>query len=270
MLHAAFHLFLLTGVERTRIRAAKIAAHAAGYRYAGRIVVAAFRAGKAFTGTLKLAGKAALVALVDRRVGAVIRHVLIAVIPHVFQRFKVVLDVRVFAVADKAAAGDRGIGRFKVNFVVRVNLFLHVQVEAVGVVTFVSHPFHNTELGGVQTAETVTQVFARRTVQAKAVAGLFFPLVNGIAQALNNGDAFLAQRVAVIHMRVAKQGVDGFVNADIAQRDRRTTVFEDLRHVVVRFQTHAAGPFHIEDWRDTGFHPFQTGDAGHQRFTCQL
>ena len=59
MLHAAFHLFLLTGVERTRIRAAKIAAHAAGYRYAGRIVVAAFRAGKAFTGTLKLAGKTA-------------------------------------------------------------------------------------------------------------------------------------------------------------------------------------------------------------------
>ncbi|MNV43799.1 hypothetical protein D3C71_1355280 [compost metagenome] len=71
-------------------------------------------------------------------------------------------------------------------------------------------------------------------------------------------------------MLIAKQGVDGFVNADIAQGDRCATVLKDFRHVVVRFQAHAAGPFHIQNRCDAGFDPFQTGDAGHQGFTRQL
>ena len=66
MFDAAFHFFLLTGVERTRIRAAEITAHAAGHGDAGGVVVTAFRAGKAFAGAFKLTGKAALVAFVDR------------------------------------------------------------------------------------------------------------------------------------------------------------------------------------------------------------
>ena len=270
MLHATLHLFLLPGVKRTRIRAAEIAAHATGHGDASRIVVAAFRAGKAFAGALKLAGKAALVALVDWRVGPVIRHVLIAVIPHVFQRLQVVLNVRVLAVADEAAAGDRWIRCFKVDLVVRVHLFLHVEVEAVGVIPFVGHAFHNPELGGVQTAEAVAQVLARGAVEAKPVAGFLFPLVNRVAQALNDGDAFFAQGLAVVHMRIARQCVDGLVNTDVAQRNRRATVFEDLRHVIVRFQTHSAGPFHIEDRRDAGFDPFKARNAGHQRLTRQL
>jgi hypothetical protein len=64
MFHARFTL-LLAGVKRTRIRAAEITAHATGHGDASRIVVAAFRAGEAFAGTLELTGKAALVALVD-------------------------------------------------------------------------------------------------------------------------------------------------------------------------------------------------------------
>ncbi len=60
------------------------------------------------------------------------------------------------------------------------------------------------------------------------------------------------------------------MNADIAQRNRRATVFEDLGHVIVRLQPHAAGAFHVEDWRHAGFDPFQTGDAGHQRLSRQL
>ena len=94
MLHAALHFFLLAGVERTGVRAPEIATHAAGYRHAGGIVVAAFRAGEAFAGAFELTGKAALVAFVDRRIGSVIGHVLIAVIPHVFQRSQVVLNIR--------------------------------------------------------------------------------------------------------------------------------------------------------------------------------
>ena len=233
-------------------------------------MVAAFRAGEAFTGTFKLTGEAALVTLINWRVGPVIRHVLVAIVPNVLQRLEVVLNVRVLAVADEAAAGDRRIGRFEVDLVVRVHLFLDVEVEAVGVVPFIGHAFHNPDLGGVQAAEAVAQVLAWGAVQAETVAGFLFPLVYRVAQALNDGDAFLTQGFAVVHVRVAKQGVDGLVNADVAQRNRRAAVFEDLGYVIVRLQAHAAGPFHIENWRDAGFDPFEARNAGHQRLTRQL
>jgi hypothetical protein len=113
MFHAAFHFFLLPGVKRTGIRAAKITAYAAGHRHTCGVVVAAFRAGKSFAGTLKLTGKAALIAFINRRVSTVIRHMLIAVIPDVFQRTQVVLNIRVLAVANETAAGERGYGASK-------------------------------------------------------------------------------------------------------------------------------------------------------------
>ena len=226
-------------------------------------MVTAFRAGEAFAGAFELTGKAALVALVDWRVGAVIRYVLVAVVPHIFQRLQVVLNVRVFAVANKAAVRQRRVGRFEIDFVVRVNLLLHVEVEAVGVVTLIGHAFNQAELGGIQTAEAVAQVFTWRAVQAKAVAGFIFPLINRVAQALDDGHAFFTQHFAVVHVLIAEQRVDGFVNTDIAQRDRRATVFEDLRHVIVCLQTYAACAFHIEDWCHAGFHPFQTRNTSH-------
>lgn len=86
-------------------------------------MVTAFRAGEAFAGAFEFTGKAALVALIDRCVGSVIRHVLIAVIPDVFQCFQVVLNVRVLAVANEAAVRQRRIRCFEIDFVVRVNLF---------------------------------------------------------------------------------------------------------------------------------------------------
>ncbi len=113
MLNAAFNLFLLAGVERTSVRAAEIAADPSGDRHPGGIVVATFRAGKAFTGTFELAGKAALIALIDRRVGTVIGDMLVAVIPDIFQRFQVVLDIRVFAVANEAPLASGGYGASK-------------------------------------------------------------------------------------------------------------------------------------------------------------
>ena len=140
MLNAAFNLFLLAGVERTSVRAAEIAADPSGDRHPGGIVVATFRAGKAFTGTFELAGKAALIALIDRRVGTVIGDMLVAVIPDIFQRFQVVLDIRVFAVANEAPVGQRRIRRFEVDLVVRVNLFFDIEVEAVGSSPYRSRP----------------------------------------------------------------------------------------------------------------------------------
>ena len=60
------------------------------------------------------------------------------------------------------------------------------------------------------------------------------------------------------------------MDTDIAQRNRRPAVFENLGDVVVGFQSHAAGPFHIEDRRHARFYPFQAGNTGHQRFARQL
>ena len=112
-------------------------------------MVAAFRAGEAFTGAFEFAGEAAFVAFVNGRIGAVVRHAVVAVIPHVFQRLKVVLDVRVFAVANKAAAGEWRVHHFKVQFVVWIDFFLYVQVIAVGVVAFVGDAVDDTKLFGV-------------------------------------------------------------------------------------------------------------------------
>ena len=191
-------------------------------------MVATFRAGKAFTGTFELASKAALIALIDRRVGTVIGDMLVAVIPDIFQRFQVVLDIRVFAVANEAPVGQRRIRRFEVDLVVRVNLFLDIEVEAVGVVALIGHALNDAKFGGIKTAEAIAEVFARRAVQAEAVAGLFFPAVDGVTQTSDDGDAFFTQRVAIVHMLITRQRVDGFVDADIAQRNGGATVFKDL------------------------------------------
>ena len=64
-------------------------------------MVTTFRASEAFAGALELASKATLVALIDRRIGAVIRYMLIAVIPDIFQRLQVVLNVWILAVANE-------------------------------------------------------------------------------------------------------------------------------------------------------------------------
>ena len=68
---------------------------------------------------------------------------------------------------------------------------------------------------------------------------------------------------------IAKQCINGFMHANVAQRNRRPAIFEDAGNIVVGFQTHAARPFHIQNRCDAGFDPFQPCDAGHQRFFRQ-
>src|SRR5699024_1550164 len=207
-------------------------------------MVTTFRTSEAFAGALKLAGKATLIAFIDRRVGAVIRYMLIAVIPDIFQRLQVVLNVWIFAVANEATVRQRRVRRFKVDLVVRVHLLLDIEVETVGVVTFISHARHHAKLRGIETAEAVAQVFTWRAVKAKTVTRFFFPLIHRLTQTFNNRDTFRAKLLIVIHMLAAEQRVDGFVDADVTQRNRRTTVFEDFRNVVVSIQTYATSTFH--------------------------
>ena len=141
---------------------------------------------------------------------------------------QVVLNIRVFAVANEAPARQRRVRRFEIDLIVRVHLLLHVEVEAVGVVTFVGNTRHHAKLGGIQTAETIAQVFAWCTVQTKAVAGFVFPLIDRLTQTFHNGDSFSPKLLAVVQVFVAKQRVDGFVNADVTQRNRRAAVFKDF------------------------------------------
>ena len=266
MLDAALDLFLLARVEGARIRAAEVTAHPAGHRHLGGIVVAAAWAGEALGGTLELAGEAAVVALVDGGVGAVIGHPVIAVVPDVFERFQVVLDVGVLAVADEAAAGDGRIGRLEVQLVVGVDLLLHVEVETVGVVTLVGHPGHHAKLLGVDAAEAGAEVLARGGVEAEAVAGLLFPLVGRRLEPRYDGDGLLAQRLAVKQMGAgAKQGVDGLVHPYVTERDGGAAVLEDLADVVVGLEPHAAGPLHVEDGGDPRLDAIESLDAIHQR-----
>ncbi|MNM93417.1 hypothetical protein D3C81_1057910 [compost metagenome] len=128
------------------------------------------------------------------------------------------LQVRVFAVTDETAVGQRGIRRFKIQFVVRIDLFLHVEVEAVGVIAFVGDARYHAEIGGIQPAEAVAQVLARRAVQAEAITGFFLPTVGGGPQAGNNGNRLGAQRFVVVDVPlVTEQRVDGLMQADITQ-----------------------------------------------------
>lgn len=189
-------------------------------------MVTTFRASEAFAGALKLAGKATLVAFIDRCVGAVIRYMLIAVIPDIFQRLQVVLNVWILAIANEATVRQWRVRRFKVDLVVRVHLLLHIEVETVGVVTFIGHARHHAKLSGIETAEAVAQVFTRRAVETEAITRFFFPLIHCLTQTFNNRNTFRAQLLVVVNMLAAEQRVNGFVDADVTQRNRRTTVLK--------------------------------------------
>ncbi len=266
MFDAALHLFLLARIEGACIRAAEVTADTAGHRYLGGVVVAAARAGKALGGALELAGKAAVVALVDGSIGTVVGHLVIAVIPDVFERFQIVLDVGVLAVADEAAAGDGRIGRLEVQLVVGVDLLLHIEVETVGVVALVGHTRHHAKLFGIDAAEAGAEVLARGRVEAEAVAGLLLPLIGRGLEALDDGDGLLLQLGAVEQVyRVTKQSVDGLVYPDVAKGDGGAAVLKDLANVVVGLEAHTASPFHIEDGGDPRLDPVETFDAIHQR-----
>ena len=89
MLHPTLHFLLFTGIKGPRIRAAQIAADPPGNGDARRIVVAAIRTGEAAAGTGELAVEAALVALINRGISAVIGHAVVAVIPDILQRLQI-------------------------------------------------------------------------------------------------------------------------------------------------------------------------------------
>lgn len=153
-------------------------------------MIAAFWTGKALAGTGEFPGKTALVTFIDRCIGTVVRHALIAVIPDIFQRPQIVLQIGILAITDETAARQRGMGRLKVQFVIRVDLLFHIQMETVGVVPFIGHPVDNTELGGVQPAEAVAQVFARGAVQAETIIGFLLPIVGRRLQPCDDRQRF--------------------------------------------------------------------------------
>ena len=114
MFNPTLNLFLFSSIKRTGIRAAEVAADTTGDGDFVTVVVAAFRTGETFAGAFKFTGETAFVAFVDWRVGPVVRHAVVAVIPYVFQRFQVMLNIRVFAVANKTTVSQWWVHHFKV------------------------------------------------------------------------------------------------------------------------------------------------------------
>ena len=114
MLNPTLHLFLFPCIKRTGIRAAEVAADAASNRNFFTVMVTTFRAGETFACAFKFTGETAFITFVDWCVGAVIRHAVVAVIPNVFQCFQVMLNVRVFAVANKSSVSQWWVHHFKV------------------------------------------------------------------------------------------------------------------------------------------------------------
>ncbi len=144
---------------------------------------------------------------------------LIAVIPDIFQRFQVVLNVRVFAVANgNPRSLQRRIRRLLRNrhdVITRVDLLLsHVEVEAVGVVTLYRlrpAPPPNSAVSRRQ--KRSQRVFTWRAVQTKAVAGLVFPLIHGFgADAPQSRCLWRAKLLAVVQVLAAEQRVNGFMD----------------------------------------------------------
>ena len=157
---------------------------------------------------------------------------------------------------------------FKVDLVVGGDLFLNIQMERVGVVTFVGNTFDNAEVFLIQTAETVAQTFAWCGVQTEAIAGFCLPaFYTTLRRYSTMATPFWRSCFVVVNMTFAVQSIDGFVNADVTQGDGSTTILENLTDlVIVRLQSYTTGTFNIRIGCHTGADIIQAleyGSSGH-------
>lgn len=232
-------------------------------------MVIIFRVSEVFVGVFEFIGKVIFVVFINRCIGVVIRYMLIVVILDIFQRFQVVLNVWIFVVVNEIIVRQRRVRRFKVDFVVRVYFFFYIEVEIVGVVIFIGYVRYYVKFSSIETVEAIVQVFIRRVVEIEIIIRFFFLLIYCLTQTFNNGDIFRAKLFVVVNMFVVEQRVNGFVDVDVIQRNRRTIVFEDFRNIIVSIETYVISIFYIEDRGYARFYVFETSDTGYQRFTCQ-
>ena len=103
MFDAGGYFFMATFHHRTDLRIAEIAACAFYDVACLRIGIAAFRALESAFGRIEVPFETALQAVIDRRIRSQIAYFVVGEIPDCFQRFRILLQVRVFAIMDKAA-----------------------------------------------------------------------------------------------------------------------------------------------------------------------
>ncbi len=171
--------------------------------------------------------------------------------------------MRVFAVANETPVRQRQMRRSKSIFVVRVDLLLHVEVEAVGVASAALYRLRpaprRTRRHPKELLQGLVWGFTWRAVQTKAVARiLVFPLIHGLAQTSTIAMP-LARSCFRCRPRVlaAEQRVNGFMDTNVAQRWTHDH-FKDFRHVVVAFSR--TPPGRIGATR--AFHAFKGGRYG--------
>lgn len=126
MFYSALDFFLFTGIKWSGIWTAKIATDTSGHGDFLTVMVTTFRTSKPFTCTFKFTTETTFIAFINRCIGPIVRHSVIAIIPNVLQCFKVMLNIWVFTIANKPAACERWIRQFKIYLVIRIDFFLYV------------------------------------------------------------------------------------------------------------------------------------------------
>ena len=107
--------------------------------------------------------------------------------PHdVLQRFQVVAHIGDLHVGDAAAGGDFLELRLKGELIKGVNVFPHVHVIAIGIISLIRHVWYRSEALLVDAGEAVTQGLGGGSVEGKADIGLRLPVVAGLAQPVHH------------------------------------------------------------------------------------
>jgi len=271
MLHPGHNLKLLARVEGASIRGAKIAADPPSDRQSGAVVVSAVRADKADGRCPSLSGEPAVIALINRRVGAEIGDLVVAIVPNSLETFDVVPHRWVLHVGDEPTTGQLRIASLEVYLLERSHLASDIKVKAVGVIALVGGAIDMAKLLNVQPAEAITQRLAGSAVKAETVAGLLLPGINRLAQASDNlfGQLLLGGTVEGVRL-IAEQHSDRLVQAYVTKRHRGATMLEDLDNGVFRLQTNATCPLAVEDRGNARGHFLESRNAQVQRLSGQL
>ena len=180
--------FLVSAVHHRALhRIAEVAAGALGHVAAVRVGVAAFGALEAFFGRFEVTFETAFVATVDWRVRAEIADADgVGVVPHRFERLRIGLQAREFAVVDEAAGRVVREVLLVVELLHRRGLQPHRVVEGVGVEVVVGDAVHFAELLAVHAVEAVGERFGRRGVHGVVVAFRGAPILAQLVHALDD------------------------------------------------------------------------------------
>ena len=117
MFHTSGDFFMAAVHHRTFLWVAEVSACSLHDITRFWVMVFALRTFKATLGWVEIPCESAFVAVVNRCVRSQIRDAVIGIIPNSFQSFRVLFQIRIFAVIDEAAARMGQVFFFEIQFV---------------------------------------------------------------------------------------------------------------------------------------------------------